>query len=64
MKDSIDTNGIVIGRNTVREALKSERSVDAVYVASGAQDGSIRELLALAKKNRSSCQAGAEEQAG
>ncbi len=51
MKDSIDTNGIVIGRNTVREALKSERSVDAVYVASGAQDGSIRELLALAKKN-------------
>ena len=38
MKDSIDTNGIVIGRNTVREALKSERSVDAVYVASGAQD--------------------------
>ena len=33
MKDSIDTNGIVIGRNTVREALKSERSVDAVYVA-------------------------------
>lgn len=50
MKDSTADNGIVIGRNTVREALKSERSVDAVFVASGAQDGSIRELIALAKK--------------
>lgn len=40
----------IIGRNTVREAVKSGRSIDAVYY-SGKPEGSLREILALAKKN-------------
>ncbi len=41
---------IVIGRNAVREAIRSGRSIEAVYVSARAE-GSIREILALAKKN-------------
>ena len=41
---------IIIGRNTVREAIKSGREIDCLYVAKGQNDGSIREILALARK--------------
>lgn len=43
---------IVIGRNAVREAIRSGRSIEAVYVSARAE-GSIREILALAKKTAS-----------
>ncbi len=43
-------NDIIIGRNTVKEAIKSGRDIDAVLVSKTASDGSIREILALAKK--------------
>lgn len=40
----------IIGRNTVKEAIKSGRDIDAVLVSKRTQDGSIREILSLAKK--------------
>lgn len=41
---------IIIGRNTVKEAIKSGRTIDAVLVAKEGMDGSLREIIALAKK--------------
>ncbi len=41
-------NGAVIGRNAVRELLKSERSVDKLLVARGERNGSIVVLVAQA----------------
>lgn len=41
---------IIIGRNTVREALKSGRSIEAIYLAEGSMDGSLREIHNLAKQ--------------
>lgn len=46
----MDEKEIVIGRNAVREAIRSGHSIEAVYV-SARTEGSIREILALAKKN-------------
>ena len=43
-------NNLLIGRNTVREAIKSGRSIDALYVQEGAGEGSIREILRLARE--------------
>ena len=41
---------IIIGRNSVKEAIRAGRSIEAIYV-SARSEGSIREILALAKKN-------------
>ena len=41
----------VIGRNAVTETLKAGRSVNKIFVAKGNTDGSIRQILALAKEN-------------
>ena len=41
---------IIIGRNTVKEAIKSGRDIDAIIVSKTASDGSIREILTLARK--------------
>ncbi len=43
-----EDNGIVIGRNAVRELLKSERSVDKIYIRKGDREGSITVLIAEA----------------
>ena len=40
---------IVFGRNPVREALRSGRSIERVWVERGLTDGSIRELVRLAR---------------
>ncbi|MBR4078960.1 MAG: 23S rRNA (guanosine(2251)-2'-O)-methyltransferase RlmB [Christensenellaceae bacterium] len=50
MEEKRETNNIIIGRNTVKEAIRSGRDIDAIVVAKTAQDGSIREILNLAKK--------------
>ena len=39
---------LVMGRNAVREAIRSGRSIDHIYV-NAEQDGSLRELLGLAR---------------
>ena len=44
-----EDNGIVVGRNAVRELLKSERTIDKVYVKKGgSHEGSITVLIAEA----------------
>ncbi len=46
--DAEGENGAVIGRNAVRELLKSERSVDKIFVRRGDREGSIVVLVAEA----------------
>ena len=41
----------IFGRNSVREAIKSGEQIDRIYVQQGLTDGSIRELLMLARQN-------------
>lgn len=43
---------IIVGRNAVMEALKSGRSINKVVLAKGERQGSIREVVALAKDKR------------
>lgn len=48
-KEQNEENGIVIGRNAVRELLKSERAIEKVYVKKGGtHEGSITVLVAEA----------------
>lgn len=42
----------IIGRNGVREVIKSGEQIDRIYVQEGLGDGSIRELLMLARQER------------
>ncbi len=44
--------GDIFGRNPVMEALKSNRTVNKIWLAKGEQKGSIREIVALAKEKR------------
>lgn len=44
--------GAVIGRNAVRELLKSGREIDKIFVQRGEREGSIVVLIAEAKKRR------------
>jgi len=39
----------IVGRNAVREALKSDRGIHRILVAEGKQGGSLSEILGLAK---------------
>ncbi|WP_051533532.1 23S rRNA (guanosine(2251)-2'-O)-methyltransferase RlmB [Anaerovibrio sp. RM50] len=41
---------MVAGRNAVMEALKGSRSVNKIMVANGSNEGSIKEILAVAKE--------------
>ena len=41
---------IIIGRNTVREAIRAGRTIEAVLVTRGGMDGSLRELVTLARQ--------------
>lgn len=43
---------LIIGRNSVREAIKSTEQIDRIYVQQGLVDGSIRELLMLARQHK------------
>ncbi len=45
-----EENGIVVGRNAVRELLKSDRAVDKLYVRKGDKEGSITVIIAEASK--------------
>lgn len=44
-------NNIIVGRNAVRELLRSGRDVDKLLVMKGQRTGSIGEIIALAKKS-------------
>ena len=41
---------LIIGRNSVRETLKSGAQVDRIYVVQGISDGSIKELIHMARE--------------
>lgn len=43
---------LVIGRNAVLEALNSDRTVDAVYVARGERSGSVSTILRVAREKQ------------
>lgn len=43
-------SGAVIGRNAVRELLRSGRDVDKIFIKRGQREGSINEIAAAAKK--------------
>ena len=45
-----EQHDVITGRNAVLESLKSERELDTIYVAKGERDGSISQIIALAKK--------------
>ena len=51
-RDSESVEGLVIGRNAVRELLKSGRAVDKIYVQRGEREGSIVVLVAEAVERR------------
>jgi len=42
---------LILGRNSVKEAIKSERSIDRIEVV-GDPDGSLREILGLARERK------------
>ncbi len=44
--------GDIFGRNPVMEALKTNRTINKIWVVKGEQKGSIREIIALAKEKR------------
>ena len=48
---SEDGAGLVIGRNAVRELLKSDREIDKLLVQKGEREGSIVVLVAMAVEN-------------
>ena len=43
---------LIIGRNAVREVIKSGRTIETIYIAKGSKEGSINEIIKLAKDNR------------
>lgn len=47
-----ENNDVIIGRNAVLEALKSERSIDAVWIARGDRSGSISKIMAMAAEKQ------------
>jgi 23S rRNA (guanosine2251-2'-O)-methyltransferase len=58
-KKTADKNAagdILVGRNAVAEALKSGRGINKILIAKGERQGSIKEIIALAKEKRVICQ--------
>lgn len=47
----MDKENILIGRNTVKEAIKSGRDVDCIIVQKGLSERTVKDICALAKKN-------------
>ena len=47
-----DNTDILEGRNPVLEALKSDRSINKILIAKGDREGSINQIIALAKEKR------------
>ncbi|MDQ0149792.1 23S rRNA (guanosine(2251)-2'-O)-methyltransferase RlmB [Eubacterium multiforme] len=43
---------LIIGRNAVMEALKSNKTIEALYITNGPREGSINAIINLAKENR------------
>lgn len=50
--EKYNSSDMLIGRNAVMEALKAERPINKILVATGERKGSIKEIIALAKEMR------------
>ncbi|MBQ8163726.1 MAG: 23S rRNA (guanosine(2251)-2'-O)-methyltransferase RlmB [Clostridia bacterium] len=50
--DETESSGIVVGRNAVSELLKSDRTIDKIYVRKGEREGSIVVIVAKALEKR------------
>ena len=46
------SDDLIMGRNTVLEALRSERDIHKIWVAEGATKGQIQQVIAVAKENK------------
>lgn len=44
-------NDIIAGRNAVMEAIRSDRTIDMIYISNGETHGSINKIKAMAKQN-------------
>lgn len=42
---------LIIGRNAVMEVLKSDRTIESVYIANGNMEGSIKAIINIAREN-------------
>ena len=49
VQDTVDDAGIIEGRNPVLEALKSDRTFNKILISKGEKEGSIKQIIALAK---------------
>ncbi len=49
--DEVDNFNLIEGRNPVLEALKSGREIDKLFVQKGETEGSIRQIIAIARDN-------------
>ncbi|MGL5087781.1 MAG: 23S rRNA (guanosine(2251)-2'-O)-methyltransferase RlmB [Clostridium sp.] len=43
---------LIVGRNSVIEALKSDRTIECLYIANGDTEGSVKVILGLARENK------------
>lgn len=46
----VEAGEIIVGRNSVAEALKSGRSINKIFIAKGQRQGSVREIIGDARK--------------
>lgn len=49
-EDDDDNINLIEGRNSVLEALKSNREIDKIFVQKGVGEGSIRQIIAIARE--------------
>lgn len=49
-QDATTREDLIIGRNAVLELLKSDKTIECVYVATGSKEGSIKVILNIAKE--------------
>lgn len=47
-----NNDGIVCGRNAVRELIRSGRAVDKIFVLAGPREGSVNQITALARERK------------
>lgn len=51
-RELLTPENVIVGRNPVREALRADRQIDKIYVVSGENTGSLREIVALAREKK------------
>ena len=52
VQDAPIREDLIVGRNSVIEALKSDRTIECLYLANGDTEGSVKVILSLAKEKK------------